>query len=127
MNHYKIKGRKGIDDLKPLYAFQSAEQGSNYQTNSISEYENSKGWLIPIFKDLTQEGIAKQIVENSQWNLIYVTGLLKTNTFGEEYEINMFMQPNELLDSPVPDTLSKPKSSLTSYKMIFLDFKNKDS
>ena len=57
MNHYKIKGRKGIDDLKPLYAFQSAEQGSNYQTNSISEYENSKGRLIPIFKDLTSDNL----------------------------------------------------------------------
>ena len=75
-NLYKITGRKGIDDLKSLYAFVGNSQGDSSASNSIEEYQAAKGWMSFVFDcNLTQEAIEEEIQKRKSWNDAYIKEL----------------------------------------------------
>lgn len=104
MVEYKIKGRKGIDDLQGIYAFVGNSQGDTSGTNDIEIYKASEGWMSFVFNcELTQEAInlesERRIILNSQ----YIKELIEDYKYGEEYEITATCEYNEVFDKPSPE------------------------
>jgi hypothetical protein len=96
---YKLPYRKGIDDLKSLYAFHGASQGDETRTNSIEDYK--LGWLVFIFNcELTDEAIAKEIEVRKAWNEEYVKELKEKGQYGEHSYNIMKLQYNPAFDNP---------------------------
>lgn len=118
---YKLKYRKGIDDLRTLYAFHGNSQGDTHRTNSIQEYIDSKGWLSFVFDcKLDDYAIAQRVKANHLSNLRYIEQLEKEGKFGEIAELSINIQHNPVFDDP--NTVTQPEA-LSSYKMVFLDLK----
>ena len=121
---YQFKIRKGIDDLKSLFAFHGASQGDETRTNSIEDYEQSKGWLNFIFDcAITKEAIAEEVERRRLWNERYVASLKSEGTYGEQITYNVNVAFNPLFDTPP----IVPAFPLSSYRMLFLDIKDKKS
>jgi hypothetical protein len=117
---YRIMFRKGIDDLKSLYAFHGNSQGDESRTNSIAEYKASKGWLSFVFDDceLTEEAIKERIQQNHLANEQYIEKLKADGQYGEIDSLRIKVAYNPHFDMPLRHT----PSSLSSYRMVFLDF-----
>ena len=122
MINYKLKRRKGYDDLVCAYAFIGNSQGDESATNNIGDYLNSKGWLSYTFsKDINindQEAIDKESIRRKEQNIRYIQSLKDNGTYGEEYEIDLFLNKNPLFDDPTAP-------SKETYRFVILDF-NKD-
>lgn len=117
---YHIKLRRGIDDLKSLFAFRGNSQGDESKSNSIEEYKASKGWLSFMFDcELTDEAIAAEIEKRKLWNDNYLNELHTNGTYGEEYEIGIDFRYNPVFDTP--NINMGPSVPLQSYRMVFLD------
>lgn len=117
MKEYKMTCRKGIDDLKSLFAFHGNSQGDTMATNDIEVYKDSKGWMSFTFDcELTQKAIAEEVLKRQRWNAEHIAQLQASGEYGQEYEITVkfaeltFDKPSIVQESP-----------LSSYKMIFLD------
>jgi hypothetical protein len=118
---YTIKGKRGIDDLKGIYAFVGNSQGDTSESNEISDYIASRGWMSFIFDgiDITnQEAIYQESGRRLKDNLDYIEGLHREGRFGEEFESTISLVHNPLYDEPSDFAKGFP---LTSYKMVFLD------
>lgn len=117
MTEYKIKGRRGIDDLQSIYAFVGNSQGDTSATNDIEVYKASGGWLSFVFNcELTQEAInlesERRIILNSQ----YIKELIENYKYGEKYETIIRVEHNSLFDACIKD------KSTSSYSFTILDF-----
>lgn len=118
MSKYQMKLRRGIDDLKSLFAFHGNSQGDESATNSIVTYVQAKGWLSFTFDcELTEEAIQAEIEVRRKANEEYVRVLKETGKYGEEYNVQINIQDNPAFDKPHNVT----ESPLSSYRMIFLD------
>lgn len=116
---YELKLKKGIDDLKPIYAFKGNSQGDESQSNLVSDYVASKGWMSFLFDCLLeQKAINRQVEKNKLWNENYIKGLKEIGKFEEEYEISIELVHNPILDESVAFVANKP---LKSHKMVFLN------
>jgi hypothetical protein len=117
---YRIMFRKGIDDLKSLYAFHGNSQGDESRTNSIQEYKDSKGWLSFVFDgcELTDEAIKERIKQNHTANTQYIEKLKADGQFGDIESFGITLQYNPHFDAP----LLRTSSQLSNYRMLFLDF-----
>ncbi len=116
-NLYKITGRKGIDDLKSLYAFVGNSQGDSSASNSIEEYQAAKGWMSFVFTcELTQEAIEEEIQKRKSWNDAYIKELKETGEYGKIYYVNIQLELDPIYDAP---TKSAPVAE--SFRMEFLD------
>ena len=116
-NLYKITGRKGINDLKSLYAFVGNSQGDSSASNSIEEYQAAKGWMSFVFDcELTQEAIEEEIQKRKSWNETYIKELKETGEYGKVYFINVQVELDPIYDAP---TKSTPVAE--SFRMEFLD------
>ena len=116
-NLYKITGRKGINDLKSLYAFVGNSQGDSSASNSIEEYQAAKGWMSFVFDcELTQEAIEEEIQKRKSWNETYIKELKETGEYGKVYFINVQVELDPIYDAP---TKSAPVAE--SFRMEFLD------
>lgn len=112
MKEYKLKGKKGIDDLQGLYAFVSNSQGDTSGTNALDVYLMSDGWLSFVFNcKLTQEAINKEVKRRFEANTKYISYLASEGKYGEEYEISIKLEENPLFDSP---NINKPLESYSS-------------
>lgn len=116
MTEYKIKGRRGIDDLQGIYAFVGNSQGDTSGTNDIEVYKASGGWMSFIFNcELEQNAInaesERRIILNSQ----YIKELIEDYKYGEEYETIINVEHNSLFDDP------QENRPLLSYTTTFLD------
>lgn len=128
MNTYKLKIRKGIDDLKSLFAFHGASQGDETRTNSIEAYEQSKGWLLFTFDcELTNEAIAAEVEKRKLWNEEYLKQLEKDGTFGEDVEHTINLQHNPAFDALINASDSPLNAALSSYSFIILDTETKNT
>lgn len=117
MELYKITGRKGINDLKSLYAFVGNSQGDSSASNSIEEYQAAKGWMSFVFGcELTQEAIEEEIQKRKSWNDAYIKELKETEEYGKVYFINVQV---ELY--PIYDTPTKITPAAESFRVEFLD------
>lgn len=115
---YKLKIRKGIDDLKSLSAFHGNTQGDDTNTNSIEDYNNSGGYLSFTFDcEMTPEAIAQEIAERKKYNENYITELKEIDEYGKEAEVLLNMEYDDIFDKKEIIT-----PSTSSYKMIILDF-----
>lgn len=118
---YILKQKKGIDDLKSLYAFHGNSQGDESASNDIERYKDSKGWMSFTFDcDLTKEAIAEEVLKRDEWNKAYIADLKEKGEYGQEFELTIAVQPNPLFDRENTYPKSQP---LTSYEMVFIDFK----
>lgn len=121
MKTYNFIGKKGIDDLLSEYAFIGGSQGDETASNSLEEYNKSDGWLIKCFGEdfvYTQENIDIEVKIRKFKNEKYIKELKADGKYGEEYEIQLSLKDNPLLDKqPVFD---KP-IPLESYDMYFID------
>ena len=116
-NLYKITGRKGINDLKSLYAFVGNSQGDSSASNSIEEYQAAKGWMIFVFDcELTQEAIEEEIQKRKSWNETYIKELKETGEYGKVYFINVQVELDPIYDAP-----TKITPAAESFRMEFLD------
>lgn len=116
-NLYKITGRKGIDDLKSLYAFVGNSQGDSSASNSIEEYQAAKGWMSFVFDcKLTQEAIEEEIQKRKAWNESYIKELEETEEYGKVYFINVEVELDPIYDAPIKST-----PAAESFRMEFLD------
>jgi hypothetical protein len=120
---YKLLGKYGIDDLRPIFAFVGNSQGDHSKSNDISVYEASKGWMSYIFTGpMTAENIEIESRQNREWNEMYVFDLKKSGKYGTTYESTITMAHNPLLD----DTgINNANSPLTSHEFISLDLNKK--
>jgi hypothetical protein len=118
MEQFKFKFKRGIHDLKSLYAFHATTQGDEYATNSIQEYESSKGWLAYTFSvPMTDEAIQAEVEARRLFNESYIQQLHSEGRFGEEYEVAITATPNPIFDTPK----ATPDYPLSSYRLIFFD------
>ena len=118
MQEYKFKIKKGIDDLKGLYAFVGNSQGDTRCSNLISDYIASEGWMSFVFDcELTDEAIQQEIVKRKSWNEQYIQELKESNEYGQEVEYSMGIEHNPLFDKSLDDK----EYPLSSYSFIFLD------
>lgn len=126
MSEFKIKCKKGIDDLESVYAFIGNSQGDESKSNLIADYENSKGWMSFIYNcDLDQEAINKETRRRILWNYDYIRRLYEEGKFGEEYELSIKLEYNPLFDNSYNPLLDgSNRESLSSYRIIFLDPKD---
>ena len=116
-NLYKITGRKGIDDLKGLYAFVGNSQGDSSASNSIEEYQAAKGWMSFVFTcELTQESIEEEIQKRKSWNDAYIKELKETGEYGKIYYVNIQVELDPIYDTPIKST-----PAAGSFRMEFLD------
>ena len=100
MEEYKIKCKKGIDDLKSIYAFHGNSQGDDSVSNKLEDYINSKGWMSFGFDcELTQEAIDKESKERAIWNENYINELQKSGEYLKEYEISLKFNHNSDFDN----------------------------
>lgn len=119
MNKYTIDGKKGINDLKSIYAFHGNSQGDTSVSNNIEDYKNSKGWMSFHFDcELTEEAIIKESNIRKEWNESYIKELQSNGTYGEVYHLEVSIDNHPLLDDPNKPLLFYP---LESYKLVFLD------
>jgi hypothetical protein len=121
MKTYKIKKKLGIDDLLCEFAFVGNSQGDESVSNKISDYIASKGWMYITsgFENIAdnQEAIYEESKKRCIQNIDYIEKLKAEGRYGEEYEIAINLHPDSNFDTPT----NKVGSSLSSYKMIFLD------
>jgi hypothetical protein len=118
MQQYKFKIKKGIDDLKGLYAFVGNSQGDTNCSNSITDYLSSQGWMSFVFDcELTDQAIQEEILKRKAWNEQYIQDLKESNEYGQEVEYSMNIEHNSLFDK-ASDDKGYP---LSSYRFIFLD------
>ena len=116
-NLYKISGRKGINDLKSLYAFVGNSQGDSSASNSIEEYQAAKGWMSFVFDcEFTQEAIEEEIQKRKSWNETYIKELKETGEYGKVYFINVQVELDPIYDAPI-----KSAPVAESFRMEFLD------
>lgn len=116
MTEYKIKGRKGIDDLQSIYAFVGNSQGDGSGTNALDVYLISDGWLSFVFNcDLDQKSINKEVERRIEANAKYISELVRNDKYGEEYETSLQIEENPLFDSPISE------KSLNSYSFKIFD------
>lgn len=105
---FKLKKRKGIDDLKPLFVFDYWGDGeSGYGSNDLTKYlvakENNDGWNHVSFDGscaLTQEAINAEIKQREIWNKAYVEQLKNDGEYGNEHEQNWRVQTMDAFDKP---------------------------
>lgn len=117
MMEYKIKGRRGIDDLQGIYAFIGNSQGDTSGTNDIEVYKASRSWMSFVFNcELTQGAINKEIEKRIETNSKYISQLINEGKYGEEYESILTIEPNPLFDACIKDKLTG------SYSFTILDF-----
>lgn len=116
-NSYNIKTthRRGITDLKSIYAFHGASQGDDSEHNDIEVYKS--GWFCvnPLFEDidyLDSSEVIKRSAEIKKENDELVAKLKEEGTYGEEYsnEMNIHFKPIPMFDSP--------QSTLESYGIL---------
>lgn len=118
---YTFKVKAGIDDLKSLFAFHGNSQGDRTVTNSIDDFNNSKGWLSFLFDcELTEEAIAKEIKRRIRWNNNYIKKLKREGSFGKEYENVLEIVKHPIFDEPI-NNLNVADAPLTSYSFLLLD------
>jgi len=117
MKSYEIKGKKGIDDLKSLFAFRGNSQGDESCSNSIADFKTSEGWMSFQFDcEMTDEAIEKELQDRIAWNNNYISSLIEEDTYGDEYINFISVEEDPLFDnSPVV------KGSLESFRMTFLN------
>lgn len=102
---YTFKGKKGITDLIPIYAFRGNSQGDTSETNSIEEYKAANGWLSFIFEGIDcndQEAINKESERRIAENNVYIQKLKDSGEYGKEYEstISIGLVYRALFDEP---------------------------
>lgn len=122
VNTYKLKFKHGIDDLQSEYAFRGNSQGDESQSNEISDYKASQGWMSFIFEGIDindQEAIYKEYARRKLANQKYIEQLHNEGRFGEEYEISVSFEDNPAFDAPI-DT-NETNFQPSSYKLIILD------
>lgn len=121
---YTFKRKKGIDDLKNIYAFVGNSQGDDSKSNEIRDYISAKGWMSFIFGNEIDKTNQEAIYEESQrrilWNTAYVDQLLREGGFGEEYEISIELVHNPIFDDP---QLFPSDTPLESFKIQFINLK----
>ena len=119
-----IPGRRGIDDLKGVYAFTGNSQGDHSASNSIEDYLASKGWMSFMFDcPMTEEDIAAEVEKRKAWNENYIRELHEQGRYGEGYTTTLEMVHNPILDNPL---LGSPaESPLESYSAVFFDASDK--
>ena len=102
MKEYKIGPyKRGVHDLKSLFAFHGNSQGDDSQHNDIQRYKDSMGWNSFCFAcGLTEEEIAKEIETRRAWNEAYVARLREEGRYEEEYFITVRIKHNPIFDSP---------------------------
>lgn len=103
MSEFKIKRRKGIDDLQCEYAWIGNSQGDTSATNSIEEGEGSNGWMSFIFHGIDpkdQEAINRESAKRKKANEDYIVELKATGKYGEEYELEIHFKENPVFDTP---------------------------
>ncbi len=116
MKEYKLKGKRGIDDLQGIYAFIGNSQGDTTATNDIDVYKSSQGWLSFVFDCLlTQTEIDGESLKRKRENEEYIRNLKKEGKYGEEYETSISLQENPVFDAP------QKNRSLNSYSFHILD------
>lgn len=116
---YKFITRKGIDDLKSLYAFHGSSQGDHTRTNSIQEFKDAQGWLHFTFDcEMTEEAIKAEIKRRDLWNNDYLKRLRDSGEYGKEQEQTISFQHNPAFDLPLKP-LDDPQP-LSSYSLILL-------
>ena len=131
MKKYSIECRKGVDDLKSIYAFHGTSQGNTGGFNTAGASLNSNGWIVfsEDFKNKgidpsDQKAIDKYSKEIAAENDKYITQLHKEGKYGEEYEVSIKLVYNPLYDAP--SLFSDEEFPLENYSITFLDFnKNK--
>lgn len=120
MTQYKFKTRKGIDDLKSLYAFSGNSQGDETKTNDIQQYLDSKGWLSFNFDcELSSEAILDEIKRREEWNNNYIKELMQKGEYGKEQENILSIEYNPLFDNEHFVVVNKP---LENYQFLILDY-----
>jgi len=101
----KRKIRKGIDDLKNIYAFLGNSQGDESYSNEIKDYEASEGWMSFVFEGVDptdQQAIYDESARRKKENDDYIADLIVKGEYGKEWEhsITMHLKPNPLFDHP---------------------------
>jgi hypothetical protein len=130
--YYGSPIRKGIDDLKSIYAFHGNSQGDNSISNSIETYKASQGWMSysSTFEAAginidDQEAINKYSEELRKQNEKYIEELKLTGEYGYPTEgISLTLKHFPLYDDNNYDTTDKP---IESYKMTFIDLGNNEN
>lgn len=124
MNKYTFKRKLGIDDLLCEFAFVGNSQGDTSVSNKIEDYIAAKGWMSITqgFEDIAdnQEAIYEESKRRCIANIDYIEKLKAEGKYGEEYEINIYLHPHPIFDTPT----NKGGPPLESYRMIFLDTSN---
>lgn len=114
---YEITGRKGINDLKSLFAFIGNSQGDDSVSNNIQEYLDARGWMSFIFKcDLNKKAIESEIQNRKLWNENYIKDLKEKGEYGKIYIVNCEVELDHLYDAPIKET---PLTE--SFKMVILN------
>lgn len=95
--------KKGVDDLKGLFAFRGSETGAfEYGTNNIAEYGSPGSRLIFAFDcEKTDAAIAEEVERRKQWNENYIKELKEQGKFEEEYCITIQWMHNPEFDGPI--------------------------
>jgi hypothetical protein len=121
MKEYKIKQKRGIDDLQNIYAWVGNSQGDESHTNIIEVGLASDGWMSYMFKNinfLDQNAINIESARRKQANEDYIKKLKEEGKFGQEYELSLHIKENPLFDRVINLTDKPP---LETYKMLFID------
>lgn len=121
---YRLKGYKGINDLKSEYAFAGNSQGDSSVSNSIEDYKAAKGWMSFIFDcDLVQSAIDLEVEKRKAWNKNYIETLKMSGEYKKEYITTIELVHNPLLDDN--EAIFTNGNPLTSVRLVFLN-DNKD-
>lgn len=114
---FTLKKKRGIDDLKGLYAFVGSwGQGDHYYSNDCSEHHPS--YVEFVFDCAkTQEEVDKEVLRRKSENEQYISELKKQNRYGEEYEIGITFKKHPLFD----DVDNKEIKLTSSFLMVNLN------
>ena len=122
---YKVIFRRGIDDLKPEYAFVGSSQGDHSATNEIEDYKNSQGWLSFIFDNVDEEdqlAIYTESAIRKQENKDYIQKLKEEGRYKEEYEIKFEFKHCPEFD----DVKENTELPLSSFKGLIINLSDNE-
>lgn len=129
-NTYNFKYKRGIDDLRNVYAWHGNSQGDESATNDIEEAKSRGSWMSYMFGDIDptdQNAINLESERRRKENDAYIAKLKLEGRFGEEYTVTMHVKHNPIFDTPPFNKKvyigpsPPPSNPLESYKMVFID------
>lgn len=119
-----IKHRKGIDDLKGLFAYIGNSQGDTSHSNELNADKASEGWMSFVFDcPQTQEAIDQEVERRKSHNEAYIAELKASGQYGQEYDTKISFVKHPIFDNQEP---KESMPSRISYSFMHLNNKGLD-